>query len=86
MSGGKSNVGFGGAIYVALNGAHLPRIVAAFIGEAAVDLPDKLITVVAALLIAQGLPGPKATSVPAGLDLGEAFTFVVRSPGCLPRA
>src|SRR6184192_4585480 len=81
MSGGKSNVGFGDAIYVALNGAHLPRILAAFIGEAAVDLPDKLITVVAALLIAQGLPGPKATSVPAGLDLGEAFTFVVRSPG-----
>src|SRR2546421_3236754 len=81
MSGGKSNVGFGDAIYVALNGAHLPRIMAAFIGEAAVDLPDKLITVVAALLIAQGLPEPKPTSVPAGLDLGEAFTFVVRSPG-----
>src|SRR5438105_5070272 len=75
MSGGKSNVGFGDAIYVALNGAHLPRIMAAFIGEAAVDLPDKLITVVAALLIAQGLPEPKPTSVPAGLDLGEAFTF-----------
>src|SRR5438093_1865895 len=81
VSGGRSGVGSGDAIYAALNGAHLPRILAAFIGEAVVDLPDKLITVVAALLIAQGLPEPKATSVPAGLDLGEAFTFVVRSPG-----
>src|SRR5207253_907760 len=79
ISGGRSNVGFGDAIYAALNG-HLPRILAAFIGEAAVDLPDKLVTIVAALLIAQGLPAPRATSVPAGLDLGEAFTFVVRSP------
>jgi len=79
ISGGRSNVGFGDAIYAALNG-HLPRILAAFIGEAAVDLPDKLVTIVAALLVAQGLPEPRATSVPAGLDLGEAFTFVVRSP------
>src|SRR5207302_10731021 len=37
ISGGRSNVGFGDAIYAALNG-HLPRILAAFIGEAAVDL------------------------------------------------
>src|SRR3989441_714837 len=81
MSGGKSGVGFGDAVYAALNGAHLPRILAAFIGEAAVDLPDKLITIVTGLLIAQGLPEPQPTSVPAGLDLGEAFTFVVRSPG-----
>src|SRR5205809_1266561 len=81
MSGGHSNVGSGDAVYAALNGAHLPRILAAFIGEAAVDLPDKLITVVAALLIAQGLPEPRTTSAPMGLDLGEAFTFVNRSPG-----
>src|SRR5207237_18905 len=56
LSGGKSNVALGDSIYAALDGAHLPRVLAAFVGEAAVDLPDKLLTVIAALLIAQGLP------------------------------
>jgi energy-coupling factor transport system substrate-specific component len=79
MSGGNSGVGVGDSIYTGLSGAHLPRFIAAFIGEAAIDLPDKLITVVAALLIAQGLPEPGVSTAEA-LDLGEAFTFVVRSP------
>jgi energy-coupling factor transport system substrate-specific component len=81
ISGGKSNVAVGDAIYAALSGAHIPRIIAAVLGEAAIDLPDKLITVVAALLIAQGLPVPRPTqaSAAADLDLGEAVTFVVRS-------
>jgi energy-coupling factor transport system substrate-specific component len=79
ISGGKSGVALGDSIYAALNGAHLPRIVAAFVGEAAVDLPDKLLTVIAALLIAQGLPQPRAARSTADLDLGEAFTFVIRS-------
>ena len=78
MSGGNSGVGVGDSIYTGLSGAHIPRFIAAFIGEAAIDLPDKLITVVAALLIAQGLPQP-AVSTAEDLDLGEAFTFVVRS-------
>jgi energy-coupling factor transport system substrate-specific component len=78
---GGSGVGFGDSIYAALNGAHLPRILAAFIGEAVVDFPDKLITIVAALLIAQGLPERQRTTATVGLDLGEAFTFVIRSPG-----
>ncbi len=77
--GGNSGVGLGDSVYAALTSAHLPRTVAAFIGEAAVDLPDKLITVVVALLIAQGLPERRATTAPADLDLGEAFTFVIRS-------
>ena len=77
--GGNSAVGLGDSVYAALTSAHLPRTVAAFIGEAAVDLPDKLITVVVALLIAQGLPERRATTAPADLDLGEAFTFVIRS-------
>src|SRR5207245_1760228 len=34
INGGNSDVGFGDSIYAALNGAHLPRIVAAFVGEA----------------------------------------------------
>ena len=79
MSSGKSGVALGDSIYAALNGAHLPRILAAFVGEAAVDLPDKLLTVIAALLIAQGLPERRAARGTADLDLGEAFTFVVRS-------
>jgi len=79
ISSGNSGVAFADSIYARLNGAHLPRIVAAFIGEAAVDLPDKLVTVVAALLIAQGLPKRRAAPASADLDLGEAFTFVVRS-------
>jgi len=77
--GGNSAVGLGDSVYAALTSAHLPRTVAAFIGEAAVDLPDKLITVMVALLIAQGLPERRATTAPADLDLGEAFTFVIRS-------
>jgi uncharacterized protein DUF4013 len=79
MSGGNSGVRLGDSIYAALNAAHLPRIVAAFVGEVAVDLPDKLLTVIAALLIAQGLPQQRAERAPAALDLGEAFTFVFRS-------
>jgi energy-coupling factor transport system substrate-specific component len=79
ISGGKSNVALGDWVYAALSNAHVPRIIAALLGEAAVDLPDKLLTVVAALLIAQGLPKPRAVPASADLDLGEALTFVVRS-------
>jgi energy-coupling factor transport system substrate-specific component len=79
MSGGNSGVGLGDSIYAALNGAHLPRILASFVGEVAVDLPDKLVTVIAALLIAQGLPQQQPARATAALDLGEAFTFVFRS-------
>src|SRR5438874_5932271 len=61
INGGKSSVAFGDSVYAALTSTHLPRIIAAFVGEAAVDLPDKLLTVVAALLIAQGLPDRKST-------------------------
>jgi energy-coupling factor transport system substrate-specific component len=79
ISDGNSGVGLGDSIYAGLYGAHVPRILAAFIGEAAVDLPDKLITVVVALLIAPGLPRPRGALGSADLNLGEAFTFVVRS-------
>jgi energy-coupling factor transport system substrate-specific component len=79
MSSGKSSVPFGDSVYAALNTAHLPRIIAAFIGEASVDLPDKLLTVVVALLIAQGLPERRAGPASADLDLGAAFTCVIRS-------
>jgi energy-coupling factor transport system substrate-specific component len=91
MSGGKSGVAFGDSIYAALAGAKMPGIVAivtgtrlpgflaALIGEAAIDFPDKLITVVTALLIAQGLPEPRSLQTGARLDLVDAATFVLRS-------
>jgi len=79
ISGGKSGVAVGDSIYATLNGLHVPRIIASLLGEAAIDLPDKLITVVAALLITQGLPEPRLAPSSADLDLGEALTFVIRS-------
>jgi energy-coupling factor transport system substrate-specific component len=77
---GKSGVPAGDTIYAWLAGAHLPRIVAAYAGEAAIDLPDKLLTVLAALLIAQGLPRPRAEARAIDLDLRETFTFIFRTP------
>jgi energy-coupling factor transport system substrate-specific component len=79
ISNGNSGVAIGDSLYAALYAAHVPRILAAFVGEAAIDLPDKLLTVVLALLIAQGMPRPRAAPAPADLNLAEAVTFVVRS-------
>lgn len=76
---GKSGVALGDSIYVALKG-HLPSFLAAYIGEATIDLPDKLITVVAGLLIARGLPEPQPSGATGQFDVSEAFTFVWRSP------
>ncbi|HYM51305.1 MAG TPA: ECF transporter S component [Candidatus Limnocylindrales bacterium] len=53
---GQSGVPFGDAIYTALVNAHFPTWIAAYVDEAAVDLPDKLITALIAVLIYQGLP------------------------------
>lgn len=53
---GQSGVPFGDAIYTALVNAHLPTWIAAYVDEASVDLPDKLITALLAVLIYQGLP------------------------------
>jgi energy-coupling factor transport system substrate-specific component len=81
LNGGRSGVPLGDAVYAYVANVHfLPRFVAAYIGEAAVDLPDKLITVLAALFIYRSLP----TLEPAErsgleLDVGEAFVFVFRS-------
>lgn len=79
MSGGKSGVAFGDSLYAGLAGLHLPTILAAFLGEAAIDLPDKLITVTVAILIVQGFPQQQPARSTVDLDLGEAFTFVFRS-------
>jgi energy-coupling factor transport system substrate-specific component len=48
---GFSGIPLGDAVYTALLDLHLPRAAAAFLGEAVVDLPDKLITVMVAMLV-----------------------------------
>jgi energy-coupling factor transport system substrate-specific component len=53
---GQSGVAFGDAIYAALTKAGFPTVVAAYLDEASIDIIDKLITVLVAVLIYQGLP------------------------------
>jgi energy-coupling factor transport system substrate-specific component len=54
---GQSGVVFSDTIvYAGLVKAHFPTQIAAYLDEAAVDLPDKLITVLVAVLIYSGLP------------------------------
>ena len=78
VSGGQSGVGFGDSIYASLS-TRFPHAVAAFVGELAVDVPDKLIAVAGALWIAQALARQPATTEAVDLDLREPFTFVFRS-------
>jgi energy-coupling factor transport system substrate-specific component len=79
LNGGRSGVALGDTLYAYLVGAHLPTFLASFLAEAAIDVPDKLLAVLAALLIYRALP-TRATE-PAGveLDIGRAFVFVFRS-------
>ncbi|HYM51107.1 MAG TPA: DUF4013 domain-containing protein [Candidatus Limnocylindrales bacterium] len=80
VAGGQSGVPFGDGIYAGL-APHLPRALAAFIGELAVDAPDKLIAVTAALWIAQAIARQPAQPAEAvDFDLREPFTFVFRTP------
>jgi energy-coupling factor transport system substrate-specific component len=53
---GQSGVPYGDAILTALLKAHFPMVIASFIDEISIDLPDKLVTVLIAVLIYQGLP------------------------------
>ena len=78
VSGGQSGVGFGDSIYASLS-TRFPHAVAAFVGELAVDVPDKLIAVAGALWIAQALARQPAATEAVDLDLREPFTFVFRS-------
>jgi energy-coupling factor transport system substrate-specific component len=78
-NGGRSGVPLGDAISMFLANAHLPSVAAAYIGEAAIDLPDKLLSVLAVVLIYQGLRPQEADRPGVELDLGEAFTFALRS-------
>ncbi|TMD85963.1 MAG: DUF4013 domain-containing protein [Chloroflexi bacterium] len=78
VSGGQSGVGFGDSIYASLS-TRFPHAVAAFVGELAVDVPDKLIAVAGALWIAQALARQPAATEAVDLDLREPFTFLFRS-------
>jgi energy-coupling factor transport system substrate-specific component len=80
-NGGRSGVPPGDAITSFLTTAHLPGVVAAYLGEAAIDLPDKFLTVLTVLLIYQALPLREANAGGVELDLGEAFTYALRSRG-----
>ena len=83
VSGGQSGVQLGDLIYKSLSAAHLPRALAAFLGEIAIDIPDKAIAVVAALLIAEALSRRPSAAAAIDIDLGEPFTFAFRSPDWL---
>ncbi len=86
MSGGRSGVALGDSIYSGLISLHVPRLISSFLAELSIDLPDKAITIVAALLIAQGLGEQPVSSAPrAEIDLREAFSFVFRSRHWLRR-
>lgn len=53
---GQSGVWFGDGIYTALVKSHVPTWIASYLDEASVDIIDKLIAVLVAILIYQGLP------------------------------
>src|SRR5262249_60619145 len=84
LNEGRSGVPLGDALYAYLAAAHLPSVLAAYVAEAAIDLPDKLITVGAALLIYRSLPEP-AASGRLEFDIGRAFAYVLPSRGWLGR-
>lgn len=86
LNGGRSGVPLGDGLYSYLAGVlHLPTFLASFLAEAAVDVPDKLLTVLAALLIYRALPIRAPEPAGLELDIGRAFVFVFRSPRWLAR-
>jgi energy-coupling factor transport system substrate-specific component len=56
ISSGQSFVATGDAILTALLKAHVPLVIASYIDEASVDIYDKLVTSIVAVLIYQALP------------------------------
>jgi energy-coupling factor transport system substrate-specific component len=78
ISDGHSGVAWGDAIVDRL-AKTIPLPVASLVGEAAIDLPDKLIAVALAVLIYRALPQPVAPARRLELDLATAFRFVFRS-------
>jgi len=69
LHGGRSGLPLADGIYGALLGLGVPRSAAAYLGEASIDLPDKLITVVVAMLLAAALAPRPAGGDPTPLTL-----------------
>jgi len=64
---GQSGVGLGDAINNVLVTAHVPPVLAAYLGEAVIDLPDKLLTVLVVFLIYRALPWQRSPSTKEGI-------------------
>lgn len=80
INGGRTGVALGDALHQYLISAHRSHLLAAFLAEAAIDLPDKLIAVVGALLIYNALPPRPSRETGVELDIATAIASVVRSP------
>jgi len=78
ISDGHSGVALGDAVVDRLSRS-MPLPLASLLGEAAIDLPDKLIAVATAVLIYRALPQPAAPPRRLELDLATSFRFVFRS-------
>jgi energy-coupling factor transport system substrate-specific component len=78
LLGGGNGVPLGDAIHAAL-APHLPSVAATYAAEAAIDLPDKLLAVLGALLLYRAFPAGAIVSRAVELNLAVAFTFVFRS-------
>lgn len=79
FQGGRPGVPLGDSIHTQLVARHFPIVASAFLSEAAIDLPDKLITIVGALLLYNVLPKPARSPSSVVLDVGAAFAYVFRS-------
>jgi energy-coupling factor transport system substrate-specific component len=82
---GRSGVALGDALFQRLSAGPVPVPIASLLAEAAIDLPDKLLTVLVALLIYRGLPAPQPEGGGLALDLRDAFLHVFRSRRWLQR-
>jgi energy-coupling factor transport system substrate-specific component len=85
LHGGLPQVPLGDWIHAQLIARGVPGVAAAYVSEAAIDLPDKLVAVVGALLLSRTFPKPTPHSTPAVMDVGAAATYPFRSRRSLPR-
>jgi energy-coupling factor transport system substrate-specific component len=79
FQGGRPGLPLADAIHTQLIAWHVPVIAAALVSEAAIDLPDKMIAVLAALVLYNTLPRPAPSKSSVVLDVGAAFTYVFHS-------
>ena len=85
--GGRTGVPLADSLYdrllqVQVLGGPLPKLLLAYVAQAAIELPDKLLTVLAAVAIFSALPERvgRVASEERVLNIGSAFTSIFRSP------